>query len=352
YTFNTASYWRTRSAVGFHTLKPSTARAQKGLAQGNGLFGGPRQVSLRLTASKPSLHRDGLVSAKLSGAFDQLTDAGGKALQTPVYDKGEPDRELAPLTEPVFESSVGAVVEQTAESPQPSAPEVPLGEPVFESLVGPVIEQTAERPEPSAPEVPLGEPVFESSVGPVIEQTAESPQPSAPEVLLGEPIFESSVGPVIEQTAESSRPEGPQTPDVAEVSAISKLGAPFAITPEAPSEVPEAAEKVPLSASAELKSAEPEVAPIEQKQPASSETTSAAIKSPEVEAVTEPAPDLPAAILIEPVFPQTTTPATMPETTQIPIAPASKPPSSAVAKPQAAATTQTSVQLTFSFEIA
>src|SRR5439155_9529898 len=323
YTFNTASYWRTRSAVGFHTLKPSTARAQKGLAQGNGLFGGPRQVSLRLTASKPSLHRDGLVSAKLSGAFDQLTDAGGKALQTPVYDKGEPDRELAPLTEPVFESSVG-----------------------------PAIEQTAESPRPSAPEFLLGEPVIESSVGPVIEQTAESPRPSAPEFLLGEPIFESSVGPVIEQTAESSRPEGPQTPDVAEVSAISKLGAPFAITPEAPSEVPEAAEKVPLSASAELKSAEPEVAPIEQKQPASSETTSAAIKSPEVEAVTEPAPDLPAAILIEPVFPQTTTPATMPETTQIPIAPASKPPSSAVAKPQAAATTQTSVQLTFSFEIA
>ena len=42
----------------------------------------------------------------------------------------------------------------------------------------------------------------------------------------------------------------------------------------------------------------------------------------------------------------------MPETTEIPTAPANKPSLATVAKPQPAATMQTSVQLTFSFEIA
>jgi hypothetical protein len=72
-----------------------------------------------------------------------------------------------------------------------------------------------------------------------------------------------------------------------------------------------------------------------------------------VEATIESVSDFPSAISTEPVFPQITTPATMPETTQTPIAPISKAPAPPVAKPQPpAATMQTSVQLTFSFEIA
>jgi hypothetical protein len=43
---------------------------------------------------------------------------------------------------------------------------------------------------------------------------------------------------------------------------------------------------------------------------------------------------------------------TFTETTQMPTAPVNKPPATAVAKPQASGTMQTSVQLTFSFEIA
>src|SRR5262249_54464589 len=63
----------------------------------------------------------------------------------------------------------------------------------------------------------------------------------------------------------------------------------------------------------------------------------------------------------QPVFPQTTIPATMPETTQTPPAPLDKAPVPQVPKPQTqpqpqplapAAGMQTSVQLTFSFEIA
>src|SRR4029453_14355888 len=63
----------------------------------------------------------------------------------------------------------------------------------------------------------------------------------------------------------------------------------------------------------------------------------------------------------QPVFPQPTIPATMPETTQTPPAPIAKAPAPPMPKPQpqpqpqapvAAAGMQTSVQLTFSFEIA
>jgi hypothetical protein len=65
----------------------------------------------------------------------------------------------------------------------------------------------------------------------------------------------------------------------------------------------------------------------------------------------------PSAIPAQPVFSQPTIPATMPETTQTPTAPIAKAPAPPVPKPQPqapvpAAGMQTSVQLTFSFEIA
>jgi hypothetical protein len=68
----------------------------------------------------------------------------------------------------------------------------------------------------------------------------------------------------------------------------------------------------------------------------------------------QPPPAIPVA---HPIFPQPTIPATMPETTQTPPAPIAKAPAPPVPKPQPqapvpAAGMQTSVQLTFSFEIA
>src|SRR5207244_13334521 len=75
--------------------------------------------------------------------------------------------------------------------------------------------------------------------------------------------------------------------------------------------------------------------------------------------ITEPVSDFqpPPAIPAQPVFPQPTIPATMPETTQTPPAPIAKAPAPPVPKPQPqppapAAGMQTSVQLTFAFEIA
>jgi hypothetical protein len=179
---------------------------------------------------------------------------------------------------------------------------------------------------------------------------AETLRPSVPEFPLAKPIFESSAEAVVEQTAESFRPGVSQTTEIAEVSATREPAELSVITTEEPNEIPTGAKVV---RPAEAKAApNGEVEPIEQEQPVSYEPTLAAIKSSAAKAVTEPASNLPAAISTKPVFPQTTTPATMPETTEIPTAPANKPSPATVAKPQPAATMQTAVQLTFSFEIA
>jgi hypothetical protein len=82
-------------------------------------------------------------------------------------------------------------------------------------------------------------------------------------------------------------------------------------------------------------------------------------EAPVSEVVAERASDFqaPSAVPVPPIFPQPTIPATMPETTQTPPAPIAKAPAPPVPKPQPqapapAAGMQTSVQLTFSFEIA
>jgi len=82
-------------------------------------------------------------------------------------------------------------------------------------------------------------------------------------------------------------------------------------------------------------------------------------EAPVSEVIAEQASDFqpPPVVPVRPVFPQPTIPATMPETTQTPPAPIAKAPAPPVPKPQPqapvpAAGMQTSVQLTFSFEIA
>src|SRR5262249_11715437 len=81
-------------------------------------------------------------------------------------------------------------------------------------------------------------------------------------------------------------------------------------------------------------------------------------EAPVSEVVAEYSSDFqaPPAIPVRPVFPQPTIPATMTETTQTPPAPTAKAPAPPVPKPQPQAPVpatgmQTSVQLTFSFEI-
>jgi Flp pilus assembly protein TadD len=298
YAFNVAGYPQPESLA---TLRGrGIAPAGKEVARANGFFGGPRQVSLRLIASKPSLRHTALPSARATRSFGGLADLAAKEAQASAYHNAEL-RKLPPLTEPFFES-----------------------EPV-----GPVVEYPVE--------------------------TLRQREPESPSFT--EPTFDSAVGPAIEQTAETLQPSVPQAPEMVEVSTVGKLSGSSEITTE-PIEIPRPTEETALPAVARLTSTEPEVLPIGPEFALPHEDAVTSAQSPVAEAVTAPAPGFQAAIS-EPKFPQTTTSATMPEPTQIPpapitkppVAPITKPPAAPVTKPQPAATMQTSVQLTFSFEI-
>ena len=150
YAFNVAGYPESDSMAA-SPKRGGIAPAGKSVAMGNGFFGGPRQVSLRLTPSKPTLRHTALPSAKATRPLDGLADLAAKeGAQAFGYQNAE-IRKSPPLTEPVFESeSVGPVVEYSAETLQRREPESPsFTEPAFDSDVGPVIEQTAETWQPS-----------------------------------------------------------------------------------------------------------------------------------------------------------------------------------------------------------
>jgi hypothetical protein len=121
--------------------------------------------------------------------------------------------------------------------------------------------------------------------------------------------------------------------------------------PEEPAEVPPDVE-VALPAATTL--TELPVESINLKPTVPDQTVSTVIPTPVLaRAATFPSDSPPRAASAEPILPQTTTPAIMPETTQTPIAPVNKAPAPPMAKPQQPpAAMQTSVQLTFSFEIA
>jgi tetratricopeptide (TPR) repeat protein len=283
-------------------LKPRLAPVQsisvQGKAsgvQGNGFVGGPRQISVELKPWTPSLRHSVVPARKLSSAFDRLKERKAKLSRTPA--PREPDRDLTPLTEPNFESAVGPVLEQTPEILQ-SAPsqttEVVGASARSESLEVPTI----------APQAPNQIPDLADEIKFSMPEAYESPAESKEAALIPE---ESS------ETFWDTEPAWPAVEASTEVP-VESIGQ-------------EQLEEIVLSAN----------------------------ESPAAEATIEPISDFTSAPSSEPVFPQTTTPATMPETTQTPIAPVNKAPAPAapVAKPQpSAAAMQTSVQLTFSFEIA
>jgi hypothetical protein len=138
--------------------------------------------------------------------------------------------------------------------------------------------------------------------------------------------------------------------------------------PEEPIEIPKAADALVMPAVAKPTPKEREIEPIGQRHLLPQEEGMTLAQSKVAKATAAPTPGIRAAISAEPEFPQTTTPPTMPEPIQTqpapvtkppaasvskpPVAPVTKPPAAPVTKPQPAATVQTSVQLTFSFEIA
>jgi hypothetical protein len=208
------------------------------------------------------------------------------------------------------------------------------------------------------------------------------------------PLIESKVespvgpGPVIERTAEDLgerlHADIPRTPEMAEVSAIRELTEFTATTSQTPTEIPESVEEItwPMQetsdtfADANESASSPEepgdihrdaevavpaeaaltelpVESLSQEQPVLGQVASTVIPTPVPERPVKFPSDSSTAAPPEPLIPQTTTPAIMPETTQTPTAPVNKAPAPPVPKPQQPpAAMQTSVQLTFSFEIA
>ncbi len=281
------------AAAGNSVLKPRVAPAQTSSVQGNGFSGGPRQISVQLKPWTASLRHTAVASGKLSGAFDRLKERRATAPRAPAH--REPDRKLAPVAESDFESYVGPVVEQTSEIVQPA-----VSQPT-EMETAPAISEFA-------------------------EVTASGTQ--EPNKILER----------VEQATVSTREANEFSGDAKETVLIA----------EEPSETLGGAEFAWPTIEASTESA---VEPMREEQ--SHQVIAAASPPPTGETTIERVSDFPSAVSTEPVFPQITTPATMPETTQTPIAPITKAPVPPVAKPQPPpAAMQTSVQLTFSFEIA
>ena len=279
---------------GTAVFRPKVAPTQTSSVQENGFVGGPRQVSVELKPWQAPLRHSALPTRKPSGTFDRLKERGAKTAQAPAG--REPERELTP--EPDFESCVGEVVEQTPDIQQPSVPQA--AEMVTASATSEFAEVSAIVPQ--QPDEISGDGDGEAATFYTQEPGeffGDSKQSVLPVEAPGEEAFAGAefAWPAVE----------PSTGFAAEPT-----------MQELPDQIVSTANQFPLS-----------------------------------EPATESVYDFPSAISSEPVFPQITTPATMPETTQTPIAPIHKAPAPPVAKPQPpTATMQTSVQLTFSFEIA
>ena len=371
YKFSVPGSSRPEPSADTAVFKTRTVPAHTTGVQGNGFAGGPRQVSLQLKPWNSPVRQSALPLAKAGGAFNRL-----KGL------KPKPSQPSAPV-EPQREESV------------------PVAEPLFES-VGPVLEAVEPQREES---VPVAEPFFES-VGPVLEAVKPQRKESAP---VAESFFES-VGPVLEQAPEAVPAVAPQETGLDGSEAVTELAAASTTTPRSvENEILEVPEEPAFAAQeADEFSEHPrEEAVVAYEQPnevfaseaesawprteAASELTTEPIgndqphetifaereafverenfaeresftehEAPVNDVIAEPVSDFqpPPAIPVQPVFPQPTIPATMPETTQTPPAPIAKAPAPPVPKPQPqaspvpAAGMQTSVQLTFSFEIA
>ena len=288
----------------------ASASPQKEMKVMPRLTGGPRQVSLKLKASEPSLRRAVVPLSKPGRVF-----GNGGAVAEPVHGNGERHIEVEPVVEEAegFES-VGPVMES----------------------VGPIVEQhgmaeeTFTQPEWIAPaaEIPtfeMPEPAVEES-----EPVVAEPEPvEMPSFEMPEPI-------VTEPEPITSEPE------------------PVFVEPE-PIEIPRFEMPEPMVSEPEPVVLPAEIEPIGQGQPIPQLTP---VEEPPIIEVTEPEPVRfdalressesfvsPEPVIETPIY-EPTTPVIMPEPIQIPTA------QTRGGSPQPAGAMQTAVQLTFAFEIA
>ena len=300
-------------------LKARTAPAH---TSRNGFAGGPRQVSLQLKPWKPPVRQSGLPSAEAGGAFNRLK--GLKPKPSPAAAAAEPQRqESAPVAEPFFES------------------------------VGPVVEQASEK----VAAVALQDTGLDGSEA--VTEFAEASRTTSPS--LEDDVLDIPEEPVFAAQQASEVSEHPREEAVVAFEQPNEVFASAAgyALPGKEAALDSTVEPIGNDQPHETIFAEHE--PFVERETFAERETLVEREAPVKEATTAPVSDFqpPPALPPQPVFSQTTIPATMPETTQTPPAPIAKAPAPPVPKPQPqpqapvpAAGMQTSVQLTFSFEIA
>ena len=316
YTFTTPSYFSNGSSGSpvSNPGEPSILSFHKGISSDNGFLGGPRQVSLRLTASKALMQRTALRLIESGGAFDGLTDLRGTVPQTPVSQNAEADHKIHRVAAPILGAAAASVVAEASGLSSFSgrrASESGQTRAVAETVVAPVVEPVKE-PQFGAidqvqPDANMPPPTGKPSKIPAVAEVAATPAMEPVAAAMAEPLAQEQAIPQVPPPTE----EPGALPVVAEVAATP------AMEPVA------AAMAEPL--------------PQEQAIP---QVSANGMEPSTAEAVHEVPSYLP-----EPVSSPSkiATPATMSETTETPL----------VAKPQPPpGTTHTTVELTFSFEVA
>jgi Flp pilus assembly protein TadD len=326
YTFTTPGHFSNGSRIGSRVSNPSEPSVlsfHKGISSDNGFLGGPRQVSLRLTASKPSMQRTALRLIESRSAFDGVTDLRGTVPQTPVSQNAEADHKKHPVPAPVLGTRAASIVAKASLSSFSSrrAAESDQTRAVAETIVAPVVEP-AEEPQLGA--IDQVQPV--AHMPPPTEKPSEIPA-----------VAEVDATPAMEPVAAT------MTEPLAQEQAIRQVPPPT----EEPSALPVVAEVAATPAMEPVAAAMTE--PLAQGQ-AIPQVRANWMEPSTAEAVYEVCSYVP-----EPVSSPSkiATPATMSETTQTPLVPMTKAPAPPVAKPQPPpGTTHTTVELTFSFEVA
>jgi tetratricopeptide (TPR) repeat protein len=308
-------------------FKARTAPAHTTGVQGNGFAAGPRQVSLQLKPWSASVRESALTTAKTATALDRAKASKQTPSRLPVPIESRRD-ESAPTTEPFFES-VGPVVEQGPEVvPAVARQEAGVDgvEPVSEfAEASAATPRLVENETLDVPEEAMFAPqeTNKFSEGPREEGLIAAEQPN--EFFSGESEYAWSGTEIAsELTAEPVENDQPHESILAEHEAV---------------ELENFADREPVPEQESFTKPETPVSEVTAERPSD----------------LQPAPPS----LAQSVFHQPTKPATMPETTQTSPAPIAKAPAPPVPKPQPqpqapvpAVGMQTSVQLTFSFEIA
>ncbi len=358
YTFTTPSYFSNGSSGSpvSNPSEPSILSFHKGISSDNGFLGGPRQVSLRLTASKPLMQRTALRLIESGGAFDGLTDLRGTVPQTPVSQNAEADHKIHRVAAPILGAAAASVVAEASGLSSFSstrASESGQTRAVAETVVAPVVEPV-KGPQFGAidqvqPDAHMPPPTGKPSKIPAVADVAATPAMEPVAAAMAEPPAQEQAIPQVPPPTEEPSAL-PVVADVAATPAMEPVAAAMAeplpqeqaipqVPPptEEPSALPVVAEVAATPAMEPVAAAMAEPLPQEQAIP---QVSANGMEPSTAEAVHEVPSYVP-----EPVSSPSkiATPATMSETTETPL----------VAKPQPPpGTTHTTVELTFSFEVA